>query len=287
MATKDEIMGILNKLIAQYEAGTFGKGEEALLGRAKKKSLASTSQSLVSSGLANTTMGAGAGQKWEEEVGMPSRLTLERQRMTGMSAALAAKAGYLQSSEGQDKQLAAAAAQNEVRNKQIEAQRKSAALAARLRYAASRGGGSPTNAEDIKFWENTGNLGGGDYGSQGGGDNRKGTHGLNSGNSQGQPQIETVDWSTGKPVRTLHSSDYAVKPGEQWGYKSVLNPGETQPSGAFDLVPTLNYKMPTKMEMLNSIGKKWMNQTGNKNQKPTIGALAKVGRKWAEQPSWL
>ena len=148
MADNSEIMKILNKLIAQYEVGTYGKGEEALLDIAKKKSLASTSQSLVSSGLANTTMGAGAGQKWEEQVGMPSRLNLERQRKTGLSGALAAKAGYLQQTESENKRYTA-------EKERTDAYTKSQNFSDLVRaHTARLGGGGGAGDKDRAWWDN-------------------------------------------------------------------------------------------------------------------------------------
>lgn len=88
---------VLEKIIKQYQAGSeFGKGEKALLGRAKTKAMAGVGQQLVSAGLAGTTAGASAGQRWEEEIGMPARLKLEDVRVERLMQALLAKAGYLQ-----------------------------------------------------------------------------------------------------------------------------------------------------------------------------------------------
>lgn len=93
----DEILKLLDQVISQYSpGGTFGKAELKLLGREKTKALAKGEQSLVSSGLAGTTAGVGMGQKWEEEVGMPSKLKLEDTRTQRLMEAFLAKAGYLE-----------------------------------------------------------------------------------------------------------------------------------------------------------------------------------------------
>ena len=271
MADNSEIMSILNKLIAQYQVGVCGREEAGLLNRAKKKSIASTAQSLVSSGLANTTMGAGSGQKWEEEVGMPARLSLERQRKTGLSSALAAKAGYLQRTESEDRRYAAEKERNAVEKERTDAASKASAFSSLVRAHTARlgggGGGGSTGfmgskSKDAGFWDNNDDATNTVYapggGSQGGSDSGRRAHPRSGGT--GQRQVETVDWSTGKPVRTLHSFGYTPKPGEQWGYRQAgLNSGRTRQSGEFN-IPELNYKIPTKMEMLSSIGKKWMNQ---------------------------
>jgi hypothetical protein len=93
----NETLRMLDEIIERYRpGGEFGKPEEALLKRAKVKSLAGTAQDIVSSGLSGTTVGAGAGQAWEEEVGMPARLRLEDIRTQRLTEAMGAKAGYME-----------------------------------------------------------------------------------------------------------------------------------------------------------------------------------------------
>jgi len=89
------ISEILDKIIAKYQpGGGFGKSELALLKRGKTKAMAGVGQQLVRSGLAGTTAGAGASQRWEEEIGMPARLELEDIRTQRLVQALLAKAGF-------------------------------------------------------------------------------------------------------------------------------------------------------------------------------------------------
>lgn len=77
----------LQRAMAQYApGGGFGKGIEAGLERGRTKALASGMQSLVSTGLAGTTMAAGLGKKYEEEVAAPTRLRLESMRAERISA---------------------------------------------------------------------------------------------------------------------------------------------------------------------------------------------------------
>lgn len=91
------ISEVLDKIIKQYQpGGDFGKAELALLKRAKTKAMAGVGQQLVSAGLAGTTAGAGAAQRWEEETGMPARLKLEDVRTERLVQALLAKAGFMQ-----------------------------------------------------------------------------------------------------------------------------------------------------------------------------------------------
>lgn len=76
-----EARGAFGEAIEQYRpGGGFGAGVEAALGRGRTKAVASGMQSLVSSGLAGTTMAAGLGKKYEEEVGAPARAGVESER---------------------------------------------------------------------------------------------------------------------------------------------------------------------------------------------------------------
>lgn len=113
-----EITSMLDKIIARYKpGGEFGKAELALLKRARTKSLATTAQGLVSAGLAGTTAGVSAGRKWEEEVGMPSRLRLEDIRTERLTQAMGAKAGFLERAATAESQFALAKAQLELQEK--------------------------------------------------------------------------------------------------------------------------------------------------------------------------
>ena len=75
------------KAIAQYApGGSYGAGIEAGLVRGKKQSMASGMNALIGSGLAGTTMAAGLGKKYEEEVAAPIRANLEGTRAQSISA---------------------------------------------------------------------------------------------------------------------------------------------------------------------------------------------------------
>lgn len=92
-----EIRGYLDEIIARYgPEGGFGEGYEAQLQRSKTQDVASGAQSLVGSGLYNTTQTAGLGKKWEEEVGAPARLKLEDLRSERLSQAQSDKAGFVE-----------------------------------------------------------------------------------------------------------------------------------------------------------------------------------------------
>ncbi len=84
--------------------GGFGKGVEAGLERGRVRSTASGLQSLISSGLAGTTMAAGLGKKYEEEVAAPTRAGVESeraQRLSSLSMALGgAEQGAFESGAG-------------------------------------------------------------------------------------------------------------------------------------------------------------------------------------------
>lgn len=101
-ARENEIRQILDEIIGMYRpGGAFGQGTEAMLERSKTKDIASAQQSLVSSGLFNTTQTAGLGKKWEEEVGMPTRAKLEDVRYGQLGSALGQKAGFVERIENQ------------------------------------------------------------------------------------------------------------------------------------------------------------------------------------------
>lgn len=73
--------------------GGYGKGVEAGLKRGKTQAVASGMQSLVSAGLAGTTMAAGIGKKYEEEVATPARARVEETRAIAIANLKAALAG--------------------------------------------------------------------------------------------------------------------------------------------------------------------------------------------------
>ncbi|MCP4598505.1 hypothetical protein [Neptuniibacter sp.] len=90
-------LGIYDEVISRYKkGGGFVKGAEATLARTKKKDVASGMQSLVSAGLAGTTMSAGIGKKWEEEVGSPARLSIADVAGQRISQAQLGKAGFIE-----------------------------------------------------------------------------------------------------------------------------------------------------------------------------------------------
>ena len=82
------------KAIAQYApGGGFGKGVEAGLERGRVKSIASGTQVMVSAGLMGTTVPAGLGKKYEEEVAAPTRAGVESERSQRLSSLYATQAG--------------------------------------------------------------------------------------------------------------------------------------------------------------------------------------------------
>lgn len=91
-----DIMGLFTEAMKKFQpGGTFGKREEALLGRAKKKYLASSAQQMVSAGLSGTTVPMAEETKFQEEIGEPTRLGLEDVRTSRLNELLMAKAGYM------------------------------------------------------------------------------------------------------------------------------------------------------------------------------------------------
>jgi hypothetical protein len=95
-ARETEVRGILDEVIGFYrQGGAFGQGVEASLERERTKTLAAGGQSLISSGLYNTTQLAGLSGRFAEEVGAPTRAKLEDLRMDKLSSALGQKAQFV------------------------------------------------------------------------------------------------------------------------------------------------------------------------------------------------
>lgn len=96
----EEALALYGDIVEQYKpGGAFGAGFEAQLGRQKTRTVAGQTQQLVSSGLYGTSVTAGLGQKFEEEVGMPARLKLEDMRMVRYAEAVGQKAGLIERRE--------------------------------------------------------------------------------------------------------------------------------------------------------------------------------------------
>ncbi len=98
-----DINTLLDEIIQRYQpGGEFGKEALATLETRKGKTLAKQGQSLVTAGLGGSTIGAGLGKKFEEDVGTPFRLGVEEQRLGALTQAMQAKAGYLERGEGRE-----------------------------------------------------------------------------------------------------------------------------------------------------------------------------------------
>ena len=90
-------MSAIQRAKAYYApGGGYGKGIEAGLERGRVKAVATGAQSLVSAGLAGTTMIAGLGKRYEEEVAMPARARVEETRAGAISGLEAMKAQIIQ-----------------------------------------------------------------------------------------------------------------------------------------------------------------------------------------------
>jgi len=92
--------GIYQQALSRFgEGGTYGQGVEAQIERGRTQSLAQGSQALASSGLYNTTVRAGLGKKYEEEVAQPARAKLEDVRAEKLTEAEQALAGFVERRE--------------------------------------------------------------------------------------------------------------------------------------------------------------------------------------------
>jgi len=104
-----ELTASFQEAMGHYRpGGGFGRGVEAGLERGRTRAVAGGMQSLVSSGLAGTTMAAGLGKKYEEEVAAPTRAGVESeraQRLSSLNVALGqAQQGAYQFGTAQDLQ---------------------------------------------------------------------------------------------------------------------------------------------------------------------------------------
>lgn len=138
----DEVQAAYDKALAYYApGGAYGSGVEAGLTRGRKKSTASGMQNLVSAGLAGTTMAAGLGKKYEEEVAAPTRARVEETRVGQMSAIEMAMANMKQSAYGAEQERLARTEEAEKNRKaqqeQLMAQLRSREYLARLSRKAT------------------------------------------------------------------------------------------------------------------------------------------------------
>lgn len=89
-------LGLWDQVIALYEpGGAYGAGAMASYYAGMRKSLAEATQSLVSAGLYGTTTTASLAPRYEQEIGVPFRLSLAEQQTQARAQALAGKAGYI------------------------------------------------------------------------------------------------------------------------------------------------------------------------------------------------
>lgn len=90
-------MGLWDEIIQRYQpGGGYGEGALASYERGKTRAVGAGMQQLVSSGLANTTVAATIGKKYEEEVGTPFKLQLQDVQSQRLSEAQAGKAGFIE-----------------------------------------------------------------------------------------------------------------------------------------------------------------------------------------------
>ncbi|GAG73195.1 unnamed protein product [marine sediment metagenome] len=127
----EETRAIFEKALARYRpGGEYGKGVETALERGRTKALATGMQSLVSAGLAGTTMAAGLGKRYEEEVGIPTRARVEETRAERMSAIEMAVANIMQRAtearEAREERERARKAQETLAREQLGAQERTA-----------------------------------------------------------------------------------------------------------------------------------------------------------------
>lgn len=88
---------LYDRIIKNFEeGGAFERASLEELNRQKKRDVASMQSSLIGAGLANTTPYATAAQKYESEVGIPTRLGIRASASDRLARALQAKAGFME-----------------------------------------------------------------------------------------------------------------------------------------------------------------------------------------------
>lgn len=95
-----QLLGLYDRIASTYQPG--GVLEQAFtsqLERTKSRDVGKATQSLVSSGLANTTRATNLPMSWEEEVGQQSRLNLQALMADKLAGSLAGKAGVIERRE--------------------------------------------------------------------------------------------------------------------------------------------------------------------------------------------
>ena len=92
-----QITSIFDRIAQMYQpGGALEKRYLSELERRKTKGVGTEMQHMISSGLYGTTTAAGAGRRWEAEVGEPARLKLEDIMQQRYGEALGTKAGFLE-----------------------------------------------------------------------------------------------------------------------------------------------------------------------------------------------
>ena len=95
-----QAMAIYDEIINRYQpGGTFGKAALSQLEAQKTRDVGEATQKQISSGLFGVQTTAGLPQKWEAEVGAPSRLRLEDLMMERLSQAQMQKASFIERRE--------------------------------------------------------------------------------------------------------------------------------------------------------------------------------------------
>jgi len=94
------MMDIYDEIVARSKpGGAFEKRGLETIARAKVKGVGEETQQLISSGLFGTTTMAGAGRRWDADVGMPARGKLEDIMEERHTSAQLAKAGAMERRE--------------------------------------------------------------------------------------------------------------------------------------------------------------------------------------------
>ncbi len=227
-------MGLWDEIIQRYQpGGGFGAGAMASYERGKTKAVGAGMQQLVSSGLANTTVAATIGKKYEEEVGTPFKLQLQDVQSQRLTEAQAGKAGFIErrSDVGPDPGLVAGLGQQAGYAQGIQ--------------AGGYGGGSTKKPWGSEFSSGLGGFGG--RGGGGGGSTGTQGPGYKATRAGQKPGMGTYN-PAGLNMEQLYGSATYGEPGGPAGPPA---PEGYQPGGEAQLKTALNIPEGIQTRMQN------------------------------------
>ncbi len=249
-------MGLWDEIIQRYQpGGGFGAGAMASYERGKTRAVGAGMQQLVSSGLANTTVAATIGKKYEEEVGTPFKLQLQDVQSQRLSEAQSGKAGFIErrTDVGPDAGLAAQMGQQMGYAQGIQAGGYGQTSGRNRGFGSSSpGAGAARRREAAKDRASAEKIAGMQYGGGGGG-GRAGAGGFQSSyNPAGLNMEQLYGPGTGEeplqPTGAGGEAKAAVVGSPEWIAERKKMYGEGYTYGAYDMAGYAQYKQQARQQ---------------------------------------